>query len=261
MVRKINSCFLLSAFCFLLTITRAQDIPSSIFGNYEGEVQVINTLFGIDQTLPEVIVKLEKTDSEADYILSIPDLDILDMDLSIEMDNVIITPFEDRYNLSRAEPINFIIPALPIPPIPIILPGGGIFYDVPAVITLENSNIVGDILNLNIRVTVTITIGIIPLPISFNIKFEGAFVSPQVITSAMEIMPLSVYPNPTAGELRIKSYEIGINSIEIFDMMGKMQKVKSRKQEEGEIVIDISYLPAGVYFLQIGSRRAKIVKL
>ena len=74
---------------------------------------------------------------------------------------------------------------------------------------------------------------------------------------------IKVFPNPTTGELRITNYELGINNeqltinnVEIFDVYGRKQKVESRKQN----VIDISNLPAGIYFLRVNEQTVKIIK-
>jgi hypothetical protein len=75
-----------------------------------------------------------------------------------------------------------------------------------------------------------------------------------------------IYPNPVYDELRITNYELQIEHIEIFDVMGKMQKAEGRKQKgDGKIVINVSELPSGTYFVQIYSNKGiitrKIVKL
>jgi len=97
-----------------------------------------------------------------------------------------------------------------------------------------------------------------------------------------------VYPNPTTGALRISPAggelrrwnngeyspsnfegvdgEAGrgslIEHVEIFDVYGRKQKAEGRKQKaEMNMEIDISLLPAGVYFLRIGEQMVKVVKL
>ena len=72
---------------------------------------------------------------------------------------------------------------------------------------------------------------------------------------------LVVYPNPTIGELRIEVAGQARNDVEIFDIFGRKQKAESRKQNgEKEMGMDISHLPAGVYFLRIGGETVKVVK-
>ena len=71
-----------------------------------------------------------------------------------------------------------------------------------------------------------------------------------------------VYPNPTTGELRITNYELRIKDVEVFDVYGRKQKVESRKgeKEKGEITIDITNLPTGIYFIKIETDKAIITK-
>ena len=57
---------------------------------------------------------------------------------------------------------------------------------------------------------------------------------------------LSVYPNPTSGELRVTSDELQVTRIEIFDIVGKM--VYGQAYEH---TIDISFLSTGLYFLKV----------
>ena len=186
--------FSLLLFSFLPTAVQAQtgEIPSEIFGKYNGEMHITNTTFGIDQAV-DASVLLEETGNENDYVLKIADLEIMGMEIPIEMDRIIITPFAEGYNLSRLEPITFIIPEIYIPPIPPLLPQGGVFYDVPVKITLGNSQIVDFVLQLNIEIVATITIIIIPVPITFNMSFEGALFSPPIITT-------TELPSGTVGE-------------------------------------------------------------
>jgi hypothetical protein len=72
---------------------------------------------------------------------------------------------------------------------------------------------------------------------------------------------LSVYPNPTTGELRITNYELRIKGVEVFDVSGRMQKAESRMQNvEEERVLDISHLPTGIYFVKVTTEQGEIVK-
>jgi hypothetical protein len=75
-----------------------------------------------------------------------------------------------------------------------------------------------------------------------------------------EISKLVVYPNPTTGKLQIINYDLQENStIEIFDVVGKLQQLEISKLEI-ETTIDISHLSAGLYFLKIDGKTIKVVK-
>jgi len=94
------------------------------------------------------------------------------------------------------------------------------------------------------------------------------------------IRPVIVYPNPTTGELIVKSEELRVKSVEVYDVYGRKvgeQKAESRKQDTENnsygltvlrsygltndgVVINISYLPSGVYFIGIQTETGIISK-
>jgi len=100
---------------------------------------------------------------------------------------------------------------------------------------------------------------------SGNINFiESANYHYKIITFNNEIdeyeetANILAYPNPTTGVLniiqeRITNCEFRIKDVEVFDVYGRMQKAESRKgeKEKGEITIDITNLPTGIYFIKI----------
>ena len=85
----------------------------------------------------------------------------------------------------------------------------------------------------------------------------------------LPVSDIKVYPNPTTGELRVTSYELPVMGIEIFDIYGRKQKAEGRMQKaegriseigQSEIVINVSHLPVGVYFLRIDGKTYKVIK-
>ena len=68
---------------------------------------------------------------------------------------------------------------------------------------------------------------------------------------------ISIYPNPTTGELRIENCESRIKDIKIFDAIGNKLPL-CREKAEGKI--DISHLPAGIYFVQITTEKGVVTK-
>jgi hypothetical protein len=71
---------------------------------------------------------------------------------------------------------------------------------------------------------------------------------------------LRVYPNPTREELRIETSDMRLSDITIYDMMGRMQKIGQSEIGQSEIVLDVSHLPTGIYFLRVGEKTVKFVK-
>ena len=76
---------------------------------------------------------------------------------------------------------------------------------------------------------------------------------------AMENEQLKIYPNPTNGELRIRNYELGIMNVEILDVAGKLL-ASEIVNIASEIVLDISYLPNGIYFVKIDTNTGEVVR-
>ena len=75
---------------------------------------------------------------------------------------------------------------------------------------------------------------------------------------------LRVYPNPTTGELRIENGEWRIENVEVFDIYGKKLLSNHLIPSSSNQQINISELPAGVYFLRIqtetGTVTQKVIK-
>ena len=77
---------------------------------------------------------------------------------------------------------------------------------------------------------------------------------------------VTVFPNPTTGELRIESGEwkgengkLKAENVEVFDMMGRKQYAEIR-ENGGGVRLNISHLPAGIYLVKAEGRVWKVVK-
>lgn len=84
-----------------------------------------------------------------------------------------------------------------------------------------------------------------------------------------DVAQIVIFPNPVTGALTIKydisDMEYEMSDIQIFDVMGRTVNLQSEiANRKSEIVIDISHLPSGVYFLNIKTDRGilsrKVVK-
>ena len=75
---------------------------------------------------------------------------------------------------------------------------------------------------------------------------------------------ITVYPNPTTGELSIRNYELGITNIEIYDIYGRKQSSNHLISKSSNHLINITNFPAGLYFVKItteaGTITQKVVK-
>ena len=96
----------------------------------------------------------------------------------------------------------------------------------------------------------------------FELSGTMSFIySDEVGIDSIDDAKLTVYPNPATGELIVTGYELQVTNIEIFDVNGKRQKAESRRQKaEGEMVIDISHLPIGIYFVKVITEQGEVVK-
>jgi len=70
---------------------------------------------------------------------------------------------------------------------------------------------------------------------------------------------IQIFPNPTTGELTINSKQLTIKNVEIYDVVGKLQKFEIKKLDN-TIIINISRLANGMYFLKIDRKTFKVVK-
>ena len=93
---------------------------------------------------------------------------------------------------------------------------------------------------------------------------------------------LKIYPNPTNGKLTINNEQLTIENVEIYDMQGRLlqsgttslrgTQCRSNPEKQAnildcfanarndEVVIDVSYLENGIYFVKINEKVVKIIK-
>jgi len=69
-----------------------------------------------------------------------------------------------------------------------------------------------------------------------------------------------VAPNPTTGELTIDNGELTIKDVVIYDIYGRKVSSHHLITSSSNHLINISKLPAGIYFLKIGNETVKVVK-
>jgi len=96
------------------------------------------------------------------------------------------------------------------------------------------------------------------------------------VKEVKKLEEVRVYPNPTTGELKVKSEELRVESVAVFDVCGRKvfeQKAEGRKQKENSppfmegwqpqadgVVINISHLNPCIYFIKITTEKGIITK-
>jgi hypothetical protein len=64
---------------------------------------------------------------------------------------------------------------------------------------------------------------------------------------------IQLYPNPATSQLKIKNVQLkDVENVEIIDILGRVQQSTSVNQQS-EIIIDVSHLAKGIYFIKIGN--------
>jgi hypothetical protein len=105
-------------------------------------------------------------------------------------------------------------------------------------------------------------------------NYFSNFIDPCVgISEALETSKMKIFPNPAHNQLTITNYELRENDvIEIYNVVGQMVYTSPNpskggesapsllERAGGEVAIDVSHLPNGMYFLKVGNRVVKFVK-
>ena len=97
--------------------------------------------------------------------------------------------------------------------------------------------------------------------IACGIDFEEIFdivVNTVGIVETGSAPSLQIYPNPVNSELKITNYEGG--EVQIYDIMGRFVNNCQLSIVNSQLIINVSHLPTGIYFLRIGEKAAKFVK-
>ena len=113
----------------------------------------------------------------------------------------------------------------------------------------------------------------IDLPHSFTVTGTGAngcsstavvqvTVSNCLGLQDQDDIQLSVFPNPTTGQIYIQGELAGVTAITVYDVTGKLVLQKRVVSADGNI--DISHLEKGIYYITVktaqGDRTQKIIK-
>ena len=70
---------------------------------------------------------------------------------------------------------------------------------------------------------------------------------------------ISIFPNPTTGEVRIESGELRIMRVDIFDVYGR-ELLSHASSMPPETTVDISHFSSGVYFVKVTTEAGEVVR-
>ena len=68
----------------------------------------------------------------------------------------------------------------------------------------------------------------------------------------------ALFPNPTTGEFRIQNSKFSIQSVEVFDVFGKL--MSSVEVNDNTVTIDATSYASGVYFVRILTEKGMVTK-
>jgi hypothetical protein len=72
---------------------------------------------------------------------------------------------------------------------------------------------------------------------------------------------VKIYPNPTDGQLTIENEKLKIENVEIIDTWGRTRLNNFQLSTfNSQLIIDISHLPNGVYFIRIKTEKGTIMQ-
>jgi hypothetical protein len=97
---------------------------------------------------------------------------------------------------------------------------------------------------------------------AIGIEYTQEFIITNMLDIDDIILPqVVIYPNPTNSEFRVRSSEFRVwnSEFKVFDIMGKEQQIEYKIENE-ELIINISHLYSGIYYLQINNKAFKIIK-
>ena len=89
-----------------------------------------------------------------------------------------------------------------------------------------------------------------------EILYRTATFASSTVVSEIEKNQIAIYPNPAIDKIKITTELIG--DLIIKDLEGK--KILSLKKENPSKQIDISFLPVGVYAIEIKGLTSKFIK-
>jgi len=133
-------------------------------------------------------------------------------------------------------------------------PGASIYYSIDDVLPSTSTDLYnGPFVWQNVELTfnaIAVKEGMVNSAIA-SLHYTPAGVNEHEIN-------VSVYPNPTTGQFRIQNSEFRIQSVEVYDVFGKL--ISSTEVNDNDVTIDVSNYTNGVYFTRIHTDNGTVTK-
>ena len=164
-MKNVNKFLLIFAIAALAGNMAKAQIPSSILGEYIGELHVDCAMFGLDETFSDITMEVKQ--SSPNYSIKVEAMELpggINLP-AYELEDVIITQSGNKYILSKTGTLDVTIDEIVTPL--------GTFTNVPVKISLDSGSIENNNLILDIKAVATVTIIFVPVSVTINVGFDG----------------------------------------------------------------------------------------
>jgi len=72
-------------------------------------------------------------------------------------------------------------------------------------------------------------------------------------------VPVTVYPNPMSEAFQFTCSEFDLDAVNLLDASGRKVELNSVMFDQNDGSINVSYLPSGLYFLELISLEGRVV--
>ena len=69
---------------------------------------------------------------------------------------------------------------------------------------------------------------------------------------------ITLYPNPNNGRFTINNEQLIINSVQVYDVYGKL--LKTVEVDANTIELDVRELASGMYFVRVSTEKGVVIK-
>jgi hypothetical protein len=136
---------------------------------------------------------------------------------------------------------------------------GGVFSSTPAGLMMDSATGLITTSNSTVQsyiITYT-TSGVCPVSVDFPLEISAVLGVESV--SLNEV--LQVYPNPNSGEFSLLYNGVdSLESLKVYDITGKKIQIITLKSNDNINLINLNYLPKGMYFISIQTNKASVTK-